>query len=72
MRNIDGTHPIPYSCLHSKGKRTNPEAVLYDGLYLYCPSLSLRQGMWWHMPSIDPIVKRSHVAVWKWIDTDVR
>ena len=48
--------------LLNKRKRTRPEAVLY-GLYLYCMGLSLR-----HVANtLDPFVKRSHVAVWDWV-----
>ncbi len=43
-------------------KRTDPLAVLY-GLYLYFLGLSFR-GV---SLALDPFVKRSHMAVWEWV-----
>jgi len=41
--------------------RTSIALILY--LYLYFSSLSLRRV--YHV--LEPIIKRSHVAIWKWI-----
>jgi putative transposase len=46
----------------SKRRRTDPHAVLY-GLYLYFLGLSFR-GV---SRALDPFVKRSHMAVWQWV-----
>ncbi|MFP3214222.1 MAG: hypothetical protein RXR18_03310 [Nitrososphaeria archaeon] len=43
-------------------KRT-PIALILYALYLYFSSLSLRRAS--HV--LEPIIKRSHVAIWKWI-----
>ena len=43
-------------------KRT-PIALILYALYLYFSSLSLRRIC--HV--LEPIIKRSHVAIWKWI-----
>ena len=43
-------------------ERTRPQAVMY-GLYLYFLGLSFR-GV---SRALDPFVKRSHTAVWKWV-----
>jgi hypothetical protein len=43
-------------------KRT-PIALILYALYLYFSSLSLRKAS--HV--LEPIIKRSHVAIWKWI-----
>ena len=42
--------------------RTSIALILY-ALYLYFSSLSLRRAS--HV--LEPIIKRSHVAIWKWI-----
>jgi putative transposase len=46
----------------SKRRRTDPQAVLY-GLYLYFLGLSFRSVSL----ALDPFVKRSHSAVWQWV-----
>ena len=43
-------------------KRT-PIVIIFYALYLYFSSLSLRKAS--HV--LEPIIKRSHVAIWKWI-----
>ena len=43
-------------------KRT-PIALILYALYLYFSSLSLRKASY----VLEPIIKRSHVAIWKWI-----
>ncbi|MGC8557749.1 MAG: hypothetical protein ACP5NC_02000, partial [Nitrososphaeria archaeon] len=43
-------------------KRT-PIALILYALYLYFSSLSLRRAS----RILEPIIKRSHVAIWKWI-----
>ena len=43
-------------------KRT-PIALILYALYLYFSSLSLRRAS--HV--LEPIIRRSHVAIWKWI-----
>jgi hypothetical protein len=43
-------------------KRTQIALILY-ALYLYLSSLSLSRAS--HL--LEPIIKRSHVAIWKWI-----
>jgi putative transposase len=42
--------------------RTNPAIIRY-GLYLYFSSRSFRIAA----RCLDPVIKRSHVAIWKWV-----
>ena len=42
--------------------RTNPSIIAY-GLYLYFNSRSYRFAS----KSLEPIIKRTHVSIWKWV-----
>ena len=55
---------MPISCMRNKRNRT-PSEHIGHGLYLYFLGLSLRNVA--RALSCLHIVKRSHVAVWKWI-----
>src|SRR5215211_7923658 len=45
-----------------KYARTNPAVIAY-GLYLYFSSRSYRFAS----KSLEPIIKRTHVSIWKWV-----
>jgi transposase-like protein len=42
--------------------RTDPDIIAY-GLYLYFSSRSYRFAS----KSLEPIIKRTHVSIWKWV-----
>jgi transposase-like protein len=44
-------------------QKKDPIALILYALYLYFSSLSVRRAS--HI--LEPIIKRSHVAIWKWI-----
>ena len=47
----------------TQNRKRTPIALILYALYLYFSSLSLRRTS--HV--LEPIIKRSHVAIWKWI-----
>ena len=49
-----------------KRVRTDPAIVAY-GLYLYFNSRSYRLAS----KSLEPLQKRTHVAIWKWVGTEI-
>jgi transposase-like protein len=42
--------------------RTNPSIIIAYGLYLYFNSSYRFAGK-----SLEPIIKRTHVSIWKWV-----
>lgn len=49
--------------MSTQTRNRTPTVIIFYALYLYFSSLSLRKAS----HALEPIIKRSHVAIWKWI-----